>query len=714
MSILILATVFVLLSMVIICISYRILSRINSVKVQTNVSKSSDTQHSSKTTDEEFVEPNQLPLKSIEGSVKDSNKENSITADITTVAVENVVQKSKKDDEPFRLDLSSKEQIHNDESHSKEITSSKLAAFNMPLPTMVESRVGRETPRLKSETLTVQENDIETINKRSKISSRFSLESIRDNVPYVIEKPSKFLQYEEFDFDKPTTVFQNWENSVEDLGNQCEMLVRGLHFAINHHGTSEAESVIKCVENFIERFHVRTQSIKTQPFKDAPWNGKERHHLSVTLPYMLAHYIIYDTPTMRETAANLILNLISSPKKSLGVEYEDIDMLQIAGPWILAHYVKNSLEKAVNDPNYKKALKALAMHHKKKRRSPGAHKDGSFYSRNMCLSFGYLDLINKLSSYLIDFDKDFQGENSPMQQLVAARKIILHPTVPLGNYGLFGREKDITCESLAGAEMGARVMPFSGYFRYFTPTLQFSMRAQTSHLAFYEADKNTNDMAQYWVQYRTINRFDSSSDTQFPNAGFICKASQRELLKIKLGSSTVEALRPKYAKSFVMQHQQYGFLYQEYEIEQFGKYRIKEFIQTNEECISFLLHIEIESRETESLVYYDINKTAYTIPPKGKRSLMTSFQLDLPLSQYETKDAPFPSLSEYTVDDVYQIREHRNAKAYVLYQNEHPVIACLSDWETEKDTITLDLAGKKTNFRFDGARANQYVYDGSS
>lgn len=550
-------------------------------------------------------------------------------------------------------------------------------------------------------------------------NDRFSLANARANVRPMDTVHDDFKKYK-FDLDQPTGVYTGWSTNDRMLNKMCAMLTEGLRY-VHHHGgvfkaaasqeaVQNARLVLAVTENFIIRYKLKLDA-KPKPLVEEPW-GDDWKAFSISSTCMLAHYLLLgQSAALKREAVDLILALIESPTKGAsGQSTSDrSNILRMVGPWILAKYLNGEGDAAADTAEYKSAMdqaKVVVRHVKTEK---GTHMDHSYYERNLGVFYKYLEsLCDDKTLYYYGFDTKL--EQTPVPEWNAVKSIILHPTVKYGNVGLLGRSRELQYDTYDKSKYGIEVMPFSGYIRYFTKDRQFSVRAQKKHLAFYEADKTVNDMAQYWVQYRNIHSAASTDVVKFPDIGFINKAVQTQRLALPLPSTSasvnIQIYTPKKAQSFVAAYKHFGVMYQEYEITQFGKFTVFELIVINTTSKVVDVKLKIVNEETEELIYYGANITKYVVPANGTKTYTTTMNMESGAIE-TTHLAEFPSFP-YTLDTGLVIKDVASIKSYILYENNVPVIWMPYDWNYELPNLVYNMDNMYEVFTFD-TKQNQYM-----
>lgn len=537
-------------------------------------------------------------------------------------------------------------------------------------------------------------------------SQRFSLANARANVRPISVMHDDFKNYK-FDFNQTTGVHADWHTNEQTLKKMCEMLTEGLryvhHNAAGVYGPTAAQNVrlvLAVTENFIMRYKIALDTHPT-PLATVPW-GSDPKPFIIDSTCMLAHYLLLEqNATMKHEAVELIFALINSPVRAFNTLVERFNVIRLVGPWILAKYLNGEGEAAANTTDYRNAMshaKVVVRHVKTEK---GTHMDHSFYDRNLGLFYKNLqNMCDDKVLYYYGFDTKLV--HTPLSEWDAVKSIILHPTVKFGNIGMLGKSLDLKYNTYEKSKYGVKVMPFSGYIRYFTRDRQFNVRAQKPHLAYYEADKTSKDMAQYWVQYRNVHSAASTEPDKFPDVGFINKAAQNGRVEV----AVAQPYFPAKAKSFVAAYKHFGVMYQEYAIEAFGDFTVFELIVINTATEVVDVTLKIVNNESKELNYYGADISKYVVPAKGTKTYTTVMNMKNDAIKTEELTA-FPSFP-YTLDTGVEVREVTSIGSYVLYENDLPVVWMPYNWDYELPNLVYNAEGAYELFTFD-TKNNQYM-----
>jgi hypothetical protein len=319
-----------------------------------------------------------------------------------------------------------------------------------------------------------------------------------------------------------------------------------------------------------------------------------------------------------------------------------------------------------------------------------------------------LDYLSTFVSPLVDYFYKFDTSIriTPGTKWEATKNILLHPKIPVSFMPVFGRKTTHRAEINTSSPYGIAVLPFCRYIRYFTQTYQFAVRAQVPWLGFYEADQNSNTQTQYWVQYRNIHTINDDTTLTYPNIGFINPTQNVELIKISSTTTTTSVFYAEPdAKSFVLIYNNFGVLYQEYNICQFGDFKVKEciIIDANINIITETIMIENGNSVTG---FYDTGLQKHEI----QIDQVAIYRMIFNLNNGDKNTEPwssFPS-SNIQLDDDTFVNTYRDNYIFLSYKMQPKICApYLLDYELP--TITDKIGDIIRLCRFD-SKENQYIF----
>ena len=85
-------------------------------------------------------------------------------------------------------------------------------------------------------------------------------------------------------------------------------------------------------------------------------------------------------------------------------------------------------------------------------------------------------------------------------------------------------------------------------------------------------------MPQYLIQFRGLCTRCTSISPSFPNVGFINDFTNTDLISLPQTGAYLRKIEPQQARCFVIAYRNFGFLYQEYNVKEFGNFDVKEYL----------------------------------------------------------------------------------------------------------------------------------------
>ena len=496
---------------------------------------------------------------------------------------------------------------------------------------------------------------------------RWNLRSARAAIPNDF-KFDKFSNVVNYDFrNSQFDAYKEWRNASLDLGKSAVLVTKLLEFTHNElarsaDGTLTSDGGLFCLsvaENFMralfEKINGSAYKItaatlpNVAPLTRRPW-GNNWYQFSVDVPAMCAYYLMLPRNKRRLTgeALTLILQLIESPTRSLGVDRGTANSLYMFGPWILANYFVGTQQRCVDNPSYRYVQEFSNLVEQSAPLRKGFHEDGTFVEHETVLGWGYL---RNMSSYLTNYAYAFDGTigtAKPKEKWDFVARLILHPTVDRGPPGMLNRDNSYKSFAYPTATLGIVAIPTARFLRYNTPQCRFVVRAVTAGLGYYESDTETNTGAQHWVQCRvpfTVNA-PASVPTSYAEAFGLfaehdgAQADHRKYVALPSPKNTTTHV--KYPStdswSFVGAYENYGFSYQEYQIPEFGEFRVCELVVVDGWTSTVRCTTIIENRSASRSVFVNgssdsINPftdrltTVYAVPPLKSETFETNVRM---------------------------------------------------------------------------------------
>lgn len=547
------------------------------------------------------------------------------------------------------------------------------------------------------------------------IKDRLNLPRARRYISEYGKLPSRLDNYkiQKLDADFDTGIFNSWSKNSDDLSNICQVMLDGVRFLhtqklkTNPEFSNDVSRIKAYVDDFVNRLLLRFGKI--DKFDKIPW-GKNWYTFSVVLCSFLAQYLLLEDSVNREKISTIILKILPDPMHSFKLE-RPLYSAPMLGPWLLANYFKNTLDVAVKNEWYLLARKNIIASVTYKTHDRGLHLDTSWLTYTPLIpAYGSLiESIAERSVYYYYLDESLREKKTLKDLWQIINKIICHPTIPLGNIGMFGRRTVNTSYVARDAPLGIRVQPFSRYIRFNTADRQFNVRAQAMHLAYYQMDNDVSNLARYWVQYRVVHTLESKEEKlKYPMPGIIHNINAHPdpaLLPIK-DTDHYSGVLPKMASSFVMQYQHLGFMYQTYDINEFENYTVTELIIMNSEANTINLQIDIDNDDPiVDLEYVMPDRSKIKIPKNTKKSIIIVYNLYGETVGKETNSTI--NLPIRYANNI-SIQYFKDSSAFVMFVNNAPAIAAFDNVENEPLSRVLKMNNTDVTFTFN-TDANQYM-----
>lgn len=496
----------------------------------------------------------------------------------------------------------------------------------------------------KTDNVTIYDDDDDDYDASKITNRRWNLRSARAAIP----NDYKFDKFGSVNYDFKNSQFdahKEWRTSSVDLGKSAVQVTKLLEFTHNElarsaDGTLTSDGGLFCLavaENFIralfEKLNGYSYKITTLssvvPLVRRPW-GNNWYQFSVDVPAMCAYYLLLPRNKRRLTgeALTMILQLIETPTRSLGVDRGTANSVYMFGPWILANYFVGLQQKCVENPSYRYVQEFSNLIEQSEPLRKGFHEDGTFVEHETVLGWGYL---RNMSSYLTNYAYAFDGTiaaTKPKEKWDYVARLILHPTVDRGPPGMLNRDNTFKSFAYPLAALGVVAIPTSRFLRYNTLNCRFVARAVTAGLGYYESDTETTTGAQYWVQCRLPFMAKSKSDLPPYNEAFglfgeYDDSANRQYIALPSPKNTTTHIKYPSSDSwsFVGAYKNVGFLYQEYTVPEFGQFRVYELIVVNGFSSNVQCVMVVENRSPNRTVF--VNGSADLINPFTDRILTT-------------------------------------------------------------------------------------------
>lgn len=553
--------------------------------------------------------------------------------------------------------------------------------------------------------------------KTPAVDSYLNLARARRYVHEYTHMPKKLKEYNIAD--KNLSIFPKWDTDSSDLTAICNVMLEALRFVhtssarANH--KDEISVVMATVDDFIGRLLQRatTVAITKDTYRFGLW-GTNWYVFAVIVTSMLAHYLLLDRPLLDKAGvATLVLKIIQSPLRVFDRARDGYES-RLLGPWLLAHHTKGTLASAIVNADYLTARDRVMAHIQYDTNATGLHMDMSWMAYDLLPAYDNLrDAVSERVYYYFYMDESLFMMPTINVAYRLSMQIVCHPSLEMGNFGLFGRKRSLYCPIDFNSKVGIAVQPLSRYIHYNTDDSVFTIRAQSMHMAYAQLDEDTKQMGKFWIQYRNV-LYDDAIATKdkalrYPAPGLVSLFGRKgEKDELSIDNKSYISPKPKMAVSTVMSRRNVGILWQTYELNEYEKhvtYREYIVMDANNRMITMYFEIKNEDSANE-LEYNGADNQVYKIGKKATRCFKTIFTLFDRRVHVDPKET-FPTFP-INIDEYLKLKHVPESNAFVLYENEHPVIATQYNNPKEQSTISIPLFGKDVPFTFN-SKHNQYI-----
>lgn len=573
---------------------------------------------------------------------------------------------------------------------------------------------------------------------------RFQMQRMMDSIVRVSNAPAHF---DEYTIGKEKTgVHETWDADHEVLGDMCTFLMDVARYYL--HSATPADKKQRCLDmfgDFVPRFVAKMDGKHNTL---TPWKRPDRsnwYQFSISATQMLYYgAIIADTDGKRTVCCEEILRIISSPRCSLRWCRDGANMVYMALPWITAHYFlhEKDIELWAQHPSYRCAVEYIKFPMVTTRKNEGLYLDSTYIAHVFVLAYGYMANMTTMSDPIVAFDDLMRNFILDYRRV---QTILFHPTLPYGPIGFFTRDPKTTVPTFASSPLGIRVIPTCLFIRMYGPDYSFACRGQVPWIAFYEADRSNNTMAQYWVQYRGV-RFasDPPHKATFPEPGFAYQKFKDAAEQIPvtdrcvIPSQTSTTTPWKPAKSdgqpdnlrfgFVFSYGNIGIMRHFYNCTQmryttestvhkdkttFGQYSIDEFILCNYDTHTIDIYIRILKKEAFTMILCagpTKHEWSQWDPSLGVWHMHWDCKSKTLTSEFSSSDT-IDTVIEEKYPKGYTVVDSDAKDTVILLDNGQPKMAMYPDDKSELNrNFVTKYQNKEYTFQFDETTNQYWVY----
>ncbi|UDM55429.1 hypothetical protein HT594_00103 [Phenacoccus solenopsis nudivirus] len=375
-----------------------------------------------------------------------------------------------------------------------------------------------------------------------------------------------------------------------------------------------------------------------------PWRNKwvNWFQMSITFTSLLAHYMLIPSNVRRIKSTIIVAEikkLLPSPYRSLGYTRDGANALSMFGPWLIASIYTIDCDETryskfiSEDSDYAKIVDDAKMEIVRSRFAKGLHMDGSYIAHETIIGFGYLKMMcSTFTMYAYGMCTTL--ESTPLDSWMSVSKKLLPSHVPFGPPGVLSRESILRLTVQPDRVDQVTLFPLTRVMTVNRKTGYFIARGIQGGLGYFEADKRNDKYSQYWTQSRAPYYIGQTAEIpSFEYAyGIIFKEGAKDYVTLPTKTSTTYVYYPtEDSRAFCgllkldIDVEEY-FLYQDYQIKEYGNYRVYELIRVQdvEKSIIILTEIDnIKGDENLNMRYSETPVRAFTIDDNYKKSLKT-------------------------------------------------------------------------------------------
>lgn len=551
------------------------------------------------------------------------------------------------------------------------------------------------------------------------VSNYLNLSRARRHVAKSTTPPSDLSNYTLSLHNPSTTIHPHWDSDSSDLQNISNSMciaARYLHTLQqsskkpNPYPYDEENRLKLKLDDFVNRLVLKFNTVKD--YNKDPW-GKNWYAFSCSLCSFLAHYLLLENVAYSDSAATIILNIISTPLMTLGTNRKTYASMLI-GPWLLAHHTKKTLKSALQHDDYKTARNAMLANITTKPYEAGVHMDGSIFNYEPAVFTynAFRDNISDRNNYYFYMDSSLNNQITIRDVWDIVMKKITHPTINLGLIGIYGRIATNEAYVNPQATYGIEILPFARFIRYNTELYQFSARGQDKRIAYYQMDRTIQNLGKYWLQYRKVHKSgEKAHKMAYPTPGLIYHSQNKNDIKFPFTDpkAKVESFLPTQGRSYVMRYKNYGILYNMYEIYNLEVYIVTEYIIINSEANTITIYMQVDNKQSYKLEYTTHDNQTVDIAEKAITVIVTKYDLTKHQATHKVEDKSF-NLDSYAGFfenlEVY-IEHHIASDSYILYDQNRPKVLFPMSQTSENLEIKINLDNDDQTFKFN-FNTNQY------
>jgi len=577
--------------------------------------------------------------------------------------------------------------------------------------------------------ITNPNDSLKTVN--SSTLTRLDIEGARRQTVRITEPSLELLRNYKTKRESPlsTNYLEAWTKNAQTLQILLEEMLSTIQYVFTQRyarsprtlkttaNSAEVVRAIEVVEDITERLLDRVDQCDWSHHE--LWGGSSAnwYTFGVMLNVFFGHYLLMESPKHLIRVVKFLKAYLPEPNQVTTTRYERPYESCLLGPWLLRHHFDGSLDVALTSDVYKKARAKLFPQLVNVANTNGLHIDLSYYAYGNAVAFNVMqEMVGPRSRMVYFLDSSLAGQQTYISVYHAVTDLICHPSIGLGNLGVFGRRATDKCEYKSSAPYGIWVLPCASMLVYKTARTHFTVRGQRPNTAFYVADRTNYNYGLYWVQMRQRYRLDSKPtdlSSGKPAPGMICVKGKDALVPLK-PNEPLGLSMPTDAISCVFAWENFGVMYQHYNIKEFGGYEVDELVVVDsmQNVITVCLTIRNTTRDT-TFEYYGENGLRAVIEPGQIRSFRSRL--------YEDRSNDSIGINEHTISETplsigrtansNQIIELcRSNNQFLLTVDGVPKVTIPPDGN-EQEQQTIKYNGNKMKLRFDD-KLNQWLVVG--
>ncbi|AII15822.1 ODV-E66 [Penaeus monodon nudivirus] len=358
-------------------------------------------------------------------------------------------------------------------------------------------------------------------------------------------KPSyyePFVLPEDYDVKTQGREWSNWNVDEKGIQKMCNLFNQSMGYFNTNRENINTKLGMQLLGDFIIAYLMELEKADIDDISfQYPW-GNNWYPFSISSTTTLAYYILLKDalPFVQSAAATAIKSIIKDPQHSLGWTRNEANSAMMLFPWTVAHMLTNTLDTTNKGYQYAIEQYNLAPNVEIKANEDGVHLDYSYLTHHGVYAYGYIlsiyaiypdtkQIIEEVKAFNLDYHIDLIYSKLRHPTIKSAGCALWHREFRLDGNGIYhGNTVTNKCE----------VIPSMRYLRYFDDNVSFSARAMQTSTAYYESDRNVDNMGLYSALCRRVFQKNDDPTPIFPDVGFIYPKGTTELIRTPSTVST--------------------------------------------------------------------------------------------------------------------------------------------------------------------------------